>query len=238
MAKVILFHGLTGEPAEVLPLAQALIADGHQVVTPLLPGHASSIDQLRQVTTEDFLQCAEQALIREVEAERGAVVVAGLSFGAVLALYLAVTFPALIKGAALLSCSLRFRSTKSELLLSALTHLPEVLINQLPVVKKTKRDPDRLELPRVAYLEHSVGALVRLVKIRQTALASAEKLRAPVLMLADPLDHHISPQGALDLCRKLPNAELYWVEGGEHQLTLGHRRIEVYNQVRDFIGKL
>ena len=84
MARVLLLHGLGGTAATMQPLADILIAHGHQVHSPTLPGHGSEPAALLTVGWDDWLQAASAW---PVDAPPDVVV--GQSLGGSLALALA-----------------------------------------------------------------------------------------------------------------------------------------------------
>src|SRR5216684_2037716 len=59
----LLLHGLTGAPAEVRPVGEALARAGFRAVGPLLPGHGTSPQDLEAVTRSDMLDAAREALL-------------------------------------------------------------------------------------------------------------------------------------------------------------------------------
>lgn len=80
--RVLLFHGLTGAPSELWPLGCGLAAAGFRVEAPVLPGHGTRPEALRDVSFGDVLTFATRA------ARRGAapVAIGGMSFGALVAI--------------------------------------------------------------------------------------------------------------------------------------------------------
>src|SRR2546430_10174597 len=83
----LLLHGLTGSPAEMRPVGEALAKAGFRAVGPLLPGHGTTPEDLLTVTRADLLAAAESALLGLRDARR--VYLCGLSAGALLAIHLA-----------------------------------------------------------------------------------------------------------------------------------------------------
>jgi carboxylesterase len=89
---VLLLHGLTGSPSEMKPVAQALKAQGYQVVVPVLAGHGGHHQELLASTWMDWLDSARQALL-QLREECEQVFVAGLSMSTLLAVNLAAELP-------------------------------------------------------------------------------------------------------------------------------------------------
>src|SRR3954452_5961427 len=75
----LLLHGLTGSPAEVRPVGEALARAGVRAVGPLLPGHGTSPEALYVTTRADLLHAAEPALLSLHGARR--IFLCGLSVG-------------------------------------------------------------------------------------------------------------------------------------------------------------
>lgn len=84
MTSILCLHGLGGTGRTMQPVADALVALGHTVQAPTLPGHGTVPDDLERVTWTDWVDAADAAL-----AECGAELVVGQSMGAALAFALA-----------------------------------------------------------------------------------------------------------------------------------------------------
>src|SRR5438045_6670771 len=82
----LLLHGLTGSPAEVRPVGEALAKAGFRAVGPLLPGHGTTPRDLMRVHRTDMLAAASDAL-RSLRGARR-VFLCGLSMGALIAVEL------------------------------------------------------------------------------------------------------------------------------------------------------
>jgi carboxylesterase len=239
MSSVLLFHGMTGTPAELEPLSEKLRKRGFRVVTPELPGHLGGIEELKQTHASTFLSFVEEAFEREASRAREPIIVGGLSFGALLALYLCAFYPSQISSAVLMSLPLRFRSKLREAVLNMLSAAPEALLDKLPCVEKTRRPAGYLAIPHVCFSKHSIGAAARLVKIRKITEKYLHRVRARVLVLQDPGDHHVSPRGVRFLQSRLAQTELRvkWIKNGQHELTLGHSSKEVCDAVVAFLNR-
>ncbi len=105
-APVLLFHGLTGAPAELQAISRALRRAGYEVETPMLPGHGLDERALLKTGWKDWLGAAEAELIRL--STDGPIFVGGLSMGAVLALALAQRHPQRVKGLGLMAPTLKY----------------------------------------------------------------------------------------------------------------------------------
>src|SRR6267143_2107413 len=83
----LLLHGLTGSPAEMRPVGEALGAAGFRPAGPLLPGPGTTPEDLDTTTRADLIQAAETALLSLEGARR--IFLCGLSVGGLLAIHLA-----------------------------------------------------------------------------------------------------------------------------------------------------
>ena len=91
-AVALLIHGFPGTPAEVRPLAEALLEKGWKVRAPLLPGFGADISNLNQTTRQDWIDTARREwLALRVESERSLLL--GYSMGAAVALHVAEANP-------------------------------------------------------------------------------------------------------------------------------------------------
>jgi pimeloyl-ACP methyl ester carboxylesterase len=88
----LVLHGFTGCPQSVRGLAQSLADAGFTVELPLLPGHGTSVDDMLPTRWEDWSGAAAAAFA-DLSARCDGVVVAGLSMGGTLALWLAERHP-------------------------------------------------------------------------------------------------------------------------------------------------
>lgn len=89
---VLLIHGLSGSPAQMKPLAQALNDAGFSCYAPVLPGHATHPDDLHYIEWQAWYEAVKVEYLR-IRALHEKVMVIGFSLGAALATRLGVEFP-------------------------------------------------------------------------------------------------------------------------------------------------
>ena len=84
-------HGFTGNPNSMRGVAEALAGAGFAVELPRLPGHGTDIEDMLDTTFADWSAAAEAALerLRARLGDGGRIVVAGLSMGGLLTVWLA-----------------------------------------------------------------------------------------------------------------------------------------------------
>ncbi len=85
---VLAFHGYTGTPSELRPLIDRLAHEGYAVRAPLLPGHGTASTDLQNVRFDEVVEFGRRELER-VRQRHARVILAGFSYGSLLALHLA-----------------------------------------------------------------------------------------------------------------------------------------------------
>jgi carboxylesterase len=183
----LVLHGFTGCPQSMRGLADAFAAAGFAVELPLLPGHGTSVDDMVETGWSDWSAAAEAAY-KELGARCERVVVAGLSMGGTLALWLATRHPE-IAGLVLVNPAVgsladgeAMRAPLVELLNSG-ERLMAGLSNDLA-------DPDATEL---AYDQTPIAALVSLLGGIEELFPRLSEVLCPVLLMVSPEDHVVPP---------------------------------------------
>lgn len=232
----LLFHGMTSGPDEMRILAETLFRAGFDVLVPCLSGHSATIAELKTVRAEQWMDDAQRALLELRGRNPSSIVLAGVSFGSMLALYLATRSSSEIKALALLSPPLVLRSWRRQVGLRLLSYLPDSLLDRLGVVRKVHRLDTDFVRPRRSFDSHSIGALARAVYIRRMAAQRSRALTIPVLAVQDPHDHHLLAGATERLTALVGNSkfEQRWFPGGEHELPIGPRAEEVNACVTEF----
>ncbi|MCB0323079.1 MAG: alpha/beta fold hydrolase [Bdellovibrionales bacterium] len=235
----LIFHGMTGTPDEVRDVVELFNDKGFLTIVPRLSGHGVSLDELKRTRASAWLVDAERALA-QAKPQSQRVVTVGQSFGALLSLYIALTAPAQVRGAVLLSPPIRFRSKQRELLLATLSYLPDAILDRLGTVAKQARPDAQFRRPRDAFDRHSLGAAARLVQIRRNVMRRLSELRCPLLVLQDPQDHHLSPElpAVLRTFGRKVDIRHSWISGGLHELALGPRCQEVLEKINQFVDEV
>ncbi len=225
----LLLHGLTGSPAEVRPVGEALARSGFRAVGPLLPGHGTSPGDLYTTTRRDMLRAADSALASLAGARR--LYVCGLSMGALLALHLAARALPELSGVALLAPAIGFTGA-SWAFVNVLGRLPA-----LPFIVGKSRD-----VQQPAGDDGSYGAIPlrwgeELRALSTDALKLARRVRAPALILHGARDATTSVAGSRRLQRELASArkELRVLPRSGHVLPLDVESDEVCRSVVEFL---
>jgi carboxylesterase len=197
----LLLHGLTGSPAEVRPVGEALARAGFRAVAPLLPGHGTTPRDLMKVGRGQMLAAAADALRSLRDARR--VFVCGLSMGALLSVELCARIAERdgapgIAALALLAPAVRM-ARLSRVYTEVIGRLPSLPI----ILGKGARDIAVLAAggdqpaapPDGSYqaIPWNWGRELRL--LAEEALSAARLVHVPALLLHGSLDRTASPAG-------------------------------------------
>jgi carboxylesterase len=230
----LLLHGLTGSPAEVRPVGEALAQAGFRAVGPLLPGHGGRPEDLYTVTRGELVKAAQEALLSLAGARR--IFLCGLSAGALVGIHLASKswmhdglpeFSAI----ALLAPAIEFAGA-SWLFTDVLGRLPA-----LPFMLGKRRDLQGAQpVDDGAYKAVPMRWGPELHALSQEALKLAHRVRAPALILHGARDGTVKPAGARRLAKELASArvEVRILPNSGHVLPLDVESKEVCDAVVQF----
>jgi carboxylesterase len=237
----LLLHGLTGSPAEVRPVGEALAKAGIRAVAPLLPGHGTNPRDLMGVGRGDMLAAAADAL-RSLRGARR-VFVCGLSMGALLAVELCARVagrdgsPA-IAALALLAPAVRM-ARLSRVFTEVIGRLPALPIilgkgaRDIAVLAASGDEPAAPPDGSYQAIPWRWGRELRL--LGKEALSDARHVQVPALLLHGSLDRTASPAGSQMLREALagPAKVLLFPRSG-HVLPLDVEGAEVARAIVGF----
>lgn len=233
-AQVVLFHGYTGSPYDLRPIADYLSTHDVHVSVPLMKGHGTKPSDLHTVTADDWLQDAEE-IFSKLDKKRP-VIVGGLSMGALIALLLAAEHDN-ICGLILFSPSLKL-TTMAELTIAA--GQIGVLDRKYGIKKLTGGSDiaDPIAKARTpAYLEMPVSGLIELEKLRIKALENIGKISCPVFLAFGKhdgaIDTSASHRAMIDACSAPLTSKFY--PKSKHVITLDYDRDHISVDVARFI---
>ena len=181
---VLLCHGFTGSPQSLRPWAGFLAEAGLSVSLPLLPGHGTSWQDMNRTTSEDWYATAEEAL-RALRERCDEVFVMGLSMGGCLALRLAETHGADVRGLVLVNPSLA-PDTKLFLVAPVLKHF----VRSMPAIGNDIKKPGKVEL---SYDRVPAVAAASLPRLWNATARDLPQVSQPVLVYRSTVDHVVGP---------------------------------------------
>ena len=223
---VLLIHGYTGTPSEMLPLGEYLNKLGYTVLCRRLPGHGTSVGDLERTTADDWYAAAKDAcegLLGRYED----VYVAGLSMGGLLAIKLAALLP--VKKAALISTPIYVQDRRAPLL-----PLLRFFIRSLPKFKKNYHELDKYCISYDRMPTKPLTSLFALLKECKTKLLG--KITIPCLVLQSEIEHTVKPKSARYIYENLRAAgkKLVWFKHSGHILTLDVEHEQVFCEIASF----
>ncbi len=190
----LIIHGFTGCPQSMRPLAQAFASAGFTVDLPRLPGHGTTVEDMASHNWSDWTAAVESAY-QALAGKTDSVVVAGLSMGGSLTLWLA-TRHAEIKGIILIN-----PAAEADDFAPVVDGAKAALAagqTFLPGVAGDIADPAAKEL---GYDRAPAAGLVSLAEGLQALKPLLPQAKMPALLLHS-LQDHVVPPGSATLLRE------------------------------------
>jgi carboxylesterase len=182
--QVLALHGLTGTPQEVALVVSVARELGLGALSPLLPGHGSRVRDLSPRRFSDWLSFADEQFARL--SEKGPVIVAGLSMGALLALHLAAAHPQSTAAVIAMANAVWLKSPWPTLPMKLLDrlHLPDF---SLPKDGADLGDAEQRAL-HLTYDAQPLRAAISLLRAGEDFIPRLHQVKAPTLLLHGALD--------------------------------------------------
>lgn len=231
--QVLLFHGLTGSPYDLRPLANSLHDHGCQVEVPLLKGHGTKISDLNSVTAEHWLLQARK-ILAQCDPHRP-IILGGLSMGALLAMVLAPEQK--IDALILLSPALRLDMTAEATIILANLGLipPQTHFKKLSGGSDILDPEAKKKCP--SYPEMSLFGMMQLDSLRLLALKLIPELCVPTFLAFGDQDQAIDARGSWQILLKLSKQPLFskFYNNSKHIVSLDFDRDRLVNDINRFL---
>ena len=228
---VLLLHGYTGTTSEMRPLGEYLQARGYTVLCPRLPGHGTSVEDLKQTVASQWVAAAKlgYAILAKKYSQ---IYVAGLSMGGLLAMVIAATEK--VRAAAFLATPIFLQDKRAPFL-----PLLRYFIHYLPKRKRSYHEMDKYCLAYDRMPTKPLTSLFALIKTCKKELVP--KITVPSIVLQSKIEHTVEPKSAQYIYEHLGTAsnakKLVWFEKSGHILTLDCEHEEVFQLVADFFER-
>jgi len=249
---VLLFHGLTGAPAELQAVSRHLRRAGYEVETPMLRGHGVDEATLLKTGWRDWTAGAEEELLR-LTADGGQAIVGGLSMGAVLGFWLAQKHPDRVKAVVSLAATMRYDGwvvPPGVWFMPYGRHVP--ILNRWrfkerpPYGIKDERLRARVEEMmfsgsiKDAGLPYMPGiSLVENLDLVKRVERDLEKVVAPVFICHAVEDDITHIRNAQRMAEKVRGpVRTLWLEDSYHLVTVDRERSKVAQAVLDFCNDI
>ena len=228
---VLLIHGFTGTPAEMLLLGRYLHAKGYTVLGIRLAGHGTTPEALARTGREEWYDsaCDGYSLLADC---CDTISVVGQSMGGLLTMKLAANAP--VHRAAVLAAPIFIHEDRH------LYRLPprEECVNRYK--KKRRRQLQGIpDICNISYGEMPLVSVHELLDLIENVKVEMPRLHCPLLVVQGQNDHTVQERSAEYIYRRCgsQDKELYWVEHSGHLLTLDCQREDVFAKVDDFLSR-
>jgi carboxylesterase len=253
-AGMLLVHGVTGTPTEMKPLVRKLVAQDFTVACPQLAGHCSTLRELKKTRWEDWYATLESSL-DFLRNECDAIVVSGLSMGALLALKLAADHPERIDGIATLSATFVYDGwnvprVRQRWLLPLVIYSPlryflsyhepapyGIKDERIRSLITTVYEKYGANMPEAYGYSEFPGVTIReTFRLIRAVKRDLSRVVAPLLVVHSTEDDMASLDNARFLMDSVSSGhvESFYVDDTYHVLTLDKRRDDVSERVGDF----
>ena len=181
---VLVLHGFTGNPQSMRPLAQAFVEAGYSVEQPLLSGHGTVVEDMLDTTWEDWSADAEAAY-QSLASRTESVVVAGLSMGGSLTLWLATKHPE-IAGIICVNPATQVAPEVRDFVASMVEAGDVVMTG----IGSDVADPTS---PESAYADTPLKPLISMFDAAIHTQSALPDVKCPLLLFTSPQDHVVPP---------------------------------------------
>jgi carboxylesterase len=227
----LVLHGFTGNPHSLKGIARRFADDGWAVECPLLPGHGTTVADMQPTRWSDWSATVEAAYTRLSDRVPGRVVVAGLSMGATLALWLADRHPEI----AGLVCINPWASPPGPLR-DMLQAAVDQGLDVMPGIGSDIADPGTRE---TSYTETPLRPLLSLFDAAEELQPVLPSIGCPILLFTSRHDHVIPTVNSDHLADTVGGpVERVWLERSYHVATLDYDKDEIEARALEFGAKV
>jgi carboxylesterase len=229
----LVLHGFTGCPQSMRGLGEAFAAAGFAVELPRLPGHGTSVEDMVETDWSDWSAAADAAY-QELAARCERVVVAGMSMGGTLALWLATRHPE-IAGLVLVNPAVG-TPVDGEAMRAPLVELLNTGERLTAGLSNDLADPNATEL---AYDQTPIAGLVSLLDAIEALYPHLSEIACPLLLMVSPQDHVVPPGAREALAATVSGPiEEVTLERSYHVATIDYDRDLIEERAVEFAGRV
>jgi carboxylesterase len=232
----LLIHSFTASPSEVRALGIFLRNNGYSGLAPLLPGHGSHPNELKQVTWLDWYESVRESLLY-LRRNYENVIIIGVSLGAVLA--------------TMLAASPERENVAGLVLITPSQHQPSsLIINILPFIKRFKKEfttdsdeqiaYDLQEHANFYYSKRPTSALIELYRVIGFTNKRLPLISQPTLIIHSKKDQSStldSPDFIYNLV-KSTNKQIFHIEHSGRGFLLADEALPAFEKIHEFIQSI
>jgi carboxylesterase len=225
---VLVLHGFTGNPSSMRPLAQRLADAGYTVSLPRLPGHGTSVEDMKTTSWADWSGAA-LAAYDELAATCERVAVVGLSMGGALTSFLGIHRPnvaALVMINPVVKPAIEIEAGVKELVAGGLEEFESI-----------GSDIKKEGASELSYNATPLRQVLSLMENLYDVEANLSSISAPVLLLQSREDHVVTSDNGDALVAHVSGPiERVWLENSYHVATLDNDQPIVEEQTLSFLA--
>ncbi len=228
---VLLSHGFTSSPLSIRPWGRALAEHGYGVRVPLLPGHATSWEDLNTKTWEDWYG-ALRSEFDTLAAEHDAVVIGGLSMGGALVLRLAADVGEQVSGVIVVNPALATKRLDAKVLV-VLKHV----VGSFPGLAN---DIKKAGVEEHGYTRTPLKAIHSLVRSWKPLVADLPKVTAPLVYFRSAEDHVVDEASQPVILGGIgsTDVEVIMLPDSYHVATLDNDAETIFEKSAEFIARV
>jgi len=227
---VLLTHGFTGSAGHMRPLGDYLHGQGFTVQGILLPGHGTSLADMRASSWQQWLD-AEMTAVRKLKEKYRFVTVAGLSMGGCLSLIAAEQTD--VTACVTISAPMKTQQRFTWAAPVAALFVREIMWQNGAVNEKTALDPaynhgyPGMPTARVYDLNH----------LMKQARKNLYSVTCPLLAVQSHADETISADSAQIICDgcRAEKKKMVWLEGVPHVCTISREMEHIGREMAAFL---
>lgn len=225
---ILLLHGFTASAAEMRLLGEFLHQRGDTVSAPLLPGHGTTPEDLKERTYEDFIAAATEAYQALASSEGiKEVYIIGQSMGGLLALYLAEQ--GLGSKIVALAAPVWIHQKLGEY--SKFIHFFKPFAHRR---KKKFRINGKLVYP--GYSRMPLKSLASTLTLRKLVLKDLAKIKQPLLLIYSDSEHTVKSESADYIEARAIHSKVTQLrlDNSGHTITLDRQKEIAFQGIADF----
>jgi carboxylesterase len=223
---VLLFHGFTGSPEEMMELAITINKEGYDVFIPLLPGHGTNWRELSRIKSRDYISFSEN-VFETIQRDYEEVSLVGFSFGGTVALYLSEKYE--IKKLILINAMIL---ANLSLILGKFASKVFPIFPSFPDVHK------KIENPPFSYRVYPLRAVGSILDFINLTRAHIKEVNSNIMVIYSIFDHIVSGKNSFYVYNKVSSKEKIIIPlvNSYHMAILDYDKEEMYKRILSFLA--
>lgn len=224
---ILLINGFTGSPAELRPLGIFLRNHGYTVYAPLLAGHGTTPEELKNTTWEDWWESVVKGYERLESQDMEQIFVIGHSMGGLLSFHLANRRA--VAGVISLCTPIWLRDWRASFV--------PLLRFFIPYHRRSHPKEEHIESQIVPYDRTPLTSIMELNQLMKKVKAEIPQVQVPTLVVQSRHDETILPKSANYIYEQIASEqrEISWYENSSHLITLDKERNQLFEEIHSFI---